>query len=103
MALRSATHTNAYTHLCCAAHAFLALAGSHQQQVAVLVHLVVDGTGQTDFTRLGWDGEETARVDEQVVADWFILERYGSSDQEAGKLEKKKITFYEFTSLDVPS
>lgn len=73
------------TDLCGTAHAVLALAGSHQQQVAVLVALVVDGPGQADFAVLGRDGEEAAGVDEQAVADWLLLEGDGRRHQEAAQ------------------
>lgn len=79
------THTNTRTNLRCAAHAVNALAGSHQQQVAMLVALVVNRAGQADFTTLCWDGEETAGIDKEVVADWFLLEGHSRCDQEAGE------------------
>lgn len=85
------THRLSNTNLRCTAHAVLALAGSHQQQVAMLVNLVVDRSGQADFTGLRWDGEETAGVDEEAVADWFLLEGYSRSYQEAGKWEKNSV------------
>lgn len=73
------------TNLCCAAHAFQTLTGSHQQQVTVLVALVVDGTRQADFTRLCWNGEEAAGIDEKTVADRFVLEGHDRCGQEPGR------------------
>lgn len=79
------------TNLCCTAHAFQTFAGSHQQQVAVLVALVVDGTRQADFTRLCWDGEEAAGIDEETVADRFVLEGHDRCGQESAKKKKKQV------------
>lgn len=49
----------------------------------MLVALIVNRAGQTDFTGLCWDGEQTAGIDEEAVADWFLLERYSRCDQKA--------------------
>lgn len=51
----------------------------------MLVALVVDGTRQADFSRLCRDGEEAAGIDEETVADWFVLEGHDRRDQESAE------------------
>lgn len=85
------TRTHTHTNLCCAAHALWSLAGSHQQQVAMLVGLIVNRAGQADFTCLCWDGEETARIDKETVADWFLLKGHSRCGQEPGETWSKKL------------
>lgn len=51
----------------------------------MLVALVVNRAGQTDFTCLSWNGEQTAGIDEEAVADWFLLEGHSWRDQETVK------------------
>lgn len=79
-----------HTNLCCAAHAIQALAGSHQQQVTMLVAFIVNRACQADFPCLCCDGEETAGIDEEAVADWFLLEWYSRCDQEAGETWRQR-------------
>lgn len=83
------SHCSLCTNLGRAAHAVQTLAGPHQQQVTMLVALVVDRTGQADFTGLCCDGEETAGIDEEAVADCFLLEGHSRCDQEAGERQRQ--------------
>ena len=58
----------------------------------MLVALVVNRAGQADFTSLRGDREETAGIDEEAVADWFLLEGHSRCDQEAGETRRKMDT-----------
>lgn len=78
------------TNLRCTAHAVLALAGPHQKQVTMLVTLVIDGAGQADFARVCRDGEQTAGIDEEAVADWFLLEGHSRCHQKPGETEGER-------------
>lgn len=59
------------------------LAGSHHQQVAPLVALVIQRPGEADLARLLPHVEKAAGVDQQAVADRQLLERDGRHHQEA--------------------
>ncbi len=65
----------------------------------MLVALIVNRAGQADFTRLCWDGEETAGIDEETVAYQFLLEGYSRCDQEAGETEGKYITDWMWSTV----
>ncbi len=73
------------TNLCGGAEAAFLLAGSHHQQVASLVALVVQRAGQTDLPRLLLDAEKAAGIDQQTVADRLLLEGNGKHHQEAAE------------------
>lgn len=59
------------------------LAGSHHQQVAPLVALVIQRPGEADLARLLPHVEKAAGVDQQAVAERQLLERDGRHHQEA--------------------
>lgn len=59
------------------------LAGSHHQQVAPLVALVIQRPGEADLPSLLPHVEKAAGVDQQAVADRQLLERDGRHHQEA--------------------
>lgn len=65
------------------------LAGSHHQQVAPLVALVIQRPGEADLPRLLTHVEKAAGVDQQAVADRQLLERDGRHHQEAAEGAKK--------------
>lgn len=71
------------TNLCGSAEAARLLAGSHHQQVASLVTLIIQRPGQTDLPCLLSDAEKATGIDQQAVADWLLLERNGKHHQEA--------------------
>lgn len=73
------------TNLCGSAEAAGLLAGSHHQQVASLVALIVERSGQTDLPRLLLDAEKATGIDQQTVADRLLLEGNGKHHQEAAK------------------
>lgn len=85
-----------YTNLRGSAEAAGLLAGSHHQQVASLVTLIIQRPGQTDLPRLLSDAEEATGIDQQAVADGLLLEGNGKHHQEAAEqrqsnyLKKKK-------------
>lgn len=76
-------HVGARSDLGDGAEAAGLLAGSHHQQVAPLVALVIQRAGEADLARLGPHAEEAAGVDQQVVGDRQLLEGHGRHHQEA--------------------